>query len=93
MSEIRRAQQDYSVKKPTSAVISDNDCAVVNSKTWVSDDAEELQWILLIIAHCGYAGNRGIESTGALLKEEFIWSSMDDDTAMFVSSCIHGIMY
>ena len=92
MPDILQAQKQHLEKIPDSAVTNDDGCIVIRGKIWVPDEADDLQWRLLITSHCGHAGHRGTESTLAVLSEEFIWSSMDEDTSSFVANCIHCVM-
>jgi hypothetical protein len=59
-------------------------------RVWIPDDDEELQQRLLVIAHCGEAGHRGVDATMERLKL-FWWGSMREDTRLFVSRCLNCV--
>ena len=90
--ELLNVQQQYYEKKPKESSTDDNGLVVMNGRMWVPEDAEDLQWRLLITAHCGSAGHRGIESTRSVLHEQFTWQGLYTDTMLFVSNCIHCLM-
>jgi hypothetical protein len=51
---------------------------------WVPVGALELQLSLLVIAHAGAMGHRGMKATEQALKETFCWVGLQDDAAVFV---------
>jgi ribosomal protein S17 len=55
---------------------------------WIPDD-RELIIRLLVVAHAARGGHRGVQSTRAVLRERFAWTSMDQDVKDFVSQCLH----
>ncbi|KAH9143217.1 hypothetical protein AeRB84_012767 [Aphanomyces euteiches] len=62
--------------------------ARINGLIWVPDDELDLQWSLLIVAHAGSMGHRGVEATRTALMEKFTWRGISDDVAAFVSNCL-----
>ena len=44
---------------------------------------------ILIAAHTGHGGHRGINVTQASVEAHFWWNDMKDDIKTFVSSCLH----
>lgn len=61
----------------------------VEGKIWIPDDQVDLQIKLLVVAHCGAAGQRGTEATLGVLKEQFFCRDMNQDGKEFVKYCIH----
>ena len=60
-----------------------------NSKIWIPPDASEMKLKLILIAHCGTRGHRGVEATTMILCESFIWKDMKADIQAFIDGCIH----
>lgn len=75
---IKRSQQDYdSMEGKTMQRVRDEDGIwMCGSKIWIPQGDVELKLKLLVIAHCGSSGHRGIACTLALLGETLIWSSL-----------------
>jgi Integrase zinc binding domain len=56
---------------------------------WIPDGDKALQLRLLIAAHTGPGGHRGITTTEQAMNGFVQWTSMRKDLASFVNSCIH----
>lgn len=52
-------------------------------------DANYLRLRVLIVAHQGAAGHRGVDTTWRNVREFFQWESMERDVRKFVSTCLH----
>lgn len=59
---------------------------------WIPKKSVEIQLKLLVAAHCGVFGHRGIETTFNALREQYIWDSMEEDVKVFVRDCIHCLV-
>jgi len=91
-SQIRQAQEDHVDQRPKNAERKGESLWSVNGRTWIPDEADDLQLRLLVVAHCGVGGHRGAESTESTLREEFTWSTLKEDVRDFVADCIHCMM-
>ena len=56
---------------------------------WIPDDASVLQLRLMIVAHCGTAGHRGLVATYEALSSRFFWMSIRSDLREFLKQCLH----
>lgn len=90
--QVRKSQEVHASNRPKKAKSNANGIWAINARTWINNQADELQLRFLIVAHCGSSGHRGSEATADILREEFVWSTMDADARAFVSHCIHCIM-
>jgi hypothetical protein len=59
-----------------------------DGRVWVPVGALELQLSLLVIAHAGAMGPRGMKATEQALKETFCWVGLQEDAAAFVGECL-----
>lgn len=82
--EQRQTESEHKASRPDNCKEDDNGLFFIDGRLWVPDEGHELQWKLLITAHCTYAGHRGIDATRSLLHEEFICSSLNADNNAFV---------
>lgn len=55
------------------------------------DESADLQFRLMIIAHTSAAGHRGITAKTSALSNAFCWSTLQEDTKVFVQSCIYSL--
>ena len=53
-------------------------------KIWIYEGDKELITRLIVIAHCGNMGHRGIAPTVARLEQFFSWKSMQADVTHFI---------
>lgn len=92
--QVREAQEKFLSEKPEAATRDGNSLFKMGGRTWIPDDADDLQLRLLVVAHCHASGHRGMESTDSILREQFTWrwSTLADDTREFVADCIHCMM-
>ena len=49
----------------------------------------DLKAQLIVLAHSGTSGHRGVRSTLNRLKQFFIWDNMGEDVSTFVHRCLH----
>ena len=57
----------------------------LDGRVWVPPGALDLQLSLLVIAHAGAMGHRGVAATRTALQEIFVWTKMGVDVEAFVS--------
>lgn len=89
---ISSSQATYATTRPREAVLIDGLWRVSSpGPIWIPDDADDLQLRLIVIAHSGASGHRGRSTTYQALSSEFFWSTLNDDVALFVKTCIHCI--
>ena len=58
-------------------------------KIWIPNSAKELKIRLMVIAHSGTSGHRGIQITIKALKEQFYWKTITTDVEAFIKECLH----
>lgn len=57
--------------------------------TLISDDFEDIQIHLSVVAHIVRTRNRGAKSTELTLQKKFVWTHITEDIRTFVLACIH----
>lgn len=65
-----------------------NGCIRRNDAYWIPEHDDDLIKRLLITAHCGIEGHKGIGSTSKKLKRYVNWRGMDKDIRNFITSCL-----
>lgn len=90
--DIKHAQKKYLSSLPKNSNCQGNEPRKVGNPIWIPEEADNLQLRLLITAHCGTSGHRGAESTEEVLKEQFTWDSIKEDTRDLVLGCINCLM-
>ena len=80
--------QRQSKTKPSNLSNTDDGLFKINGKIWIPSENADLQLRLFVIAHCGSAGHRSIDSTLNSLKEGYTWDNIDD-AKHFVKNCLH----
>lgn len=91
ISDITASQQKCVARRPKRTRRQGN-LHLVLSTTWIPDEDVDLQLRLLVVAHCGISGHRLAESTEAILRVQFTWTTLKDDVREFVGNCIHSMM-
>ncbi|KAE9049322.1 hypothetical protein PR001_g3429 [Phytophthora rubi] len=61
LDEIQHAQTEYGRAKPAGAVLNDEQLLVVDGIRWLPETAKDLMRRVMIVAHCGSQGHRGLE--------------------------------
>ena len=61
---------------------------VCGKKIWVPASAQTLKTKLLVVAHAGAAGHRGVDATYRSLRDLFAWHKLRDDVNEFISMCL-----
>ncbi|OWZ24452.1 Retrotransposon protein [Phytophthora megakarya] len=59
-------------------------------RIWLSASASDLQLRICIVGNFGVAGHRSIEVTLAIIRENFVLSTLLKDVKLFVNRCLHG---
>jgi hypothetical protein len=86
LAEIGQVQGKYSA--PHGSKTRDSDKLVmVQGKIWIPDD-EDLTRRIMIIAHCGSNGHRGIHVTENHLREVFYIRNLQEKTEAFCRQCL-----
>lgn len=62
-----------------------------NGVLWIPDAADEQQLRLLVCSHCRKAGHRGRAATLARLTPLCWWSTLEQDVAGFINSCLNWV--
>ncbi len=92
LRDVRKSQKNHVKERPSDAKHRGDDVWLVGERIWVPDADDELQLRLLVVAHCGTAGHRGVESTADIVRETYAWQTVDADAAAFVADCVHCLM-
>lgn len=81
-------EQSKHTKPPN---VQDNDGLLVtpSNKIWIPQEATDLQIRLFVIAHTSASGHRGQAALITAITSRFHWDTVEKDTKLFVSSCIH----
>ena len=64
----------------------------VSGRIWIPTGSSELKLKLIVCAHCGIGGHRGVEATMSILSERFVWTGLKQDVEAFVVGCLHCIV-
>ena len=92
LEAVRAAQQEAPAVQMKKLIQDDQDLfRNEENLIWIPEAAKDLQLRLMIIAHCGPMGHRGVEPTYLRLKAVFIWNNMKIDVKVFVKKCIHCV--
>eukprot|EP00644_Phytophthora_capsici_P015120 jgi/Phyca11/127635/e_gw1.71.207.1 len=59
-----------------------------DDKLWVPDSAKELRQRILIVAHCGSQGHRGLDAMLTTIKSVFLISSLEQHCRQFLKRCL-----
>ncbi len=87
---LRALQMKYACCRPENMRVKDG-MAFIDNKIWIPTEASEMQLILILIAHTGTAGHRGVEATLDILKQSYHWKYMHNDVHEFVKGCLHCV--
>lgn len=90
--DVRAAQEKYKCSKPSYMELDPAGFILHKDRLWIPDEAEDLQLRIIVSAHCGNAGHRGIITTSHTIRDKCFWSTIDEDVAAFIHNCIHCIM-
>ena len=92
LEAVRAVQQETSAIKMKN-LIQDNQGLFRDKedRIVIPEEAEELKLRLIITAHCGAMGHRGVEPTYLRLKVVFNWKNMKEDVKQFIKNCIHCV--
>lgn len=88
IGDIKRAQQSGVSDIPKNAKLDDG-VMKVNHHIWLPPSEHILQMQVMIMAHCGISGHRGVAATTSIAMEQYIWSTMKSDCREFVQQCLH----
>lgn len=87
-AHIRQAQEQYKDKAPLECTMDDEGFLTVQGKLWIPVDASELVTRLMIIAHCGPQGHRGVHATMMVLQYHFHISNLQKHVQGFLRRCL-----
>ncbi|CAM9997209.1 unnamed protein product, partial [Chrysoparadoxa australica] len=59
----------------------------LDGKVWIPANAREMHMRLMVVAHTGASGHRGIAATLLKLKD-YYWASMQADVKQFIQACL-----
>lgn len=60
-----------------------------SGQIWLPQEANDLPLRLLVIDHTSARGHRGQSATISAFPNRFSWDTLETDSKIFVSSCIH----
>ena len=84
-----QAQFIHNNSVPPSLVENDGLFLTTDGKIWIPPTYSDLKLRILIVAHCGSAGHRGISATANSIHKRFYWKNMIDDCSAFCRQCLH----
>ncbi|OWZ21848.1 hypothetical protein PHMEG_0003542 [Phytophthora megakarya] len=93
-AEIAREQEDALRRSVVSTFCWDDAQKIVvncEGRVWIPSHAIDLQQRFCVFAHAGARGHSGVEASLKPLSDLFVWSTMSDDMASFVASCLHRL--
>ncbi|KAE9127003.1 hypothetical protein PF007_g5779 [Phytophthora fragariae] len=88
LSEIQAAQQKHARAAPATAKRDNNGTILVGEKLWVPEMKTALLQRILIVAHCGAQGHRGIEPMMTTLGEVFEIANIAQVCRRSLSRCL-----
>lgn len=81
-------QLQYSTNRSENRILYEGLWKTYSGSVWIQDVPDDIQLRLSFIAHTGFAGNRGVESTHYSIEPSFHWSTIQADVRMFVKACM-----
>lgn len=71
----------------------ESDCIIyIRGKVWIPEEAAELQLKILMTAHCGVYGHRGIEGMLSNISDSFCWKGVRQAVHGLVKFCTQWIV-
>lgn len=93
MELVRTEQQLYERNRAGNLKRCDNDRLwKFDNRIWIPEESVDIKLKLLVCAHCGMGGHRGIEATESIILEKFYWENLHDDVKAFVGGCLHCML-
>lgn len=77
VDQIRIAQSEYGSEKPIAADRDAHALCKFHDCAWIPDQSDDLQFRLLIVAHCGTGGHRNTDWMENFLREQFTWTTLN----------------
>ncbi|OWY98346.1 hypothetical protein PHMEG_00030909, partial [Phytophthora megakarya] len=88
LDDVRLAQQDNRRLKPSDAERNTSGLLEVKGKLWLSEEAEDLVRRVMIVAHCGSQGHRGLESMLLSIGAVFFVRDVSKLCRLFLARCL-----
>ncbi len=90
---VRDSQTKFAGVRLKNSTIDANGIVKIAKSIWIPDQGVDLQFCLLVIAHCGLSGHCGNSATLADLRQDFRWTSIVEHVKQFVQSCVHYVVF
>ena len=79
--DIRATQNQYKVNRPKETKLdSSSGLYMLKNNFWIPQEDLDLHLKILVSAHCGMMGHRGAEATESVIRENFFWTTLSQDT-------------
>jgi hypothetical protein len=62
-------------------------------RIWIPAECTDLQLRICVVGHTGLSGHRGTKTTVYHIRSMFYWPTLQEDIAMFCSTCLHCCSY
>ena len=93
MEEISATQMEHLNNSGLKNVTTDENGVIrLNDRIWIPIQATNLKTRLMVIAHCGSAGHRGINATMSAINSRFTWRNMSKDIKDQCQKCLHCVV-
>lgn len=90
LDKIKEVQNNHKKKAPAECVC---EASLIKwiFRLLIPSEAEDMQFMLLEIAHTGTEGHRGAYGAPYILRDRYIWHSIRVDVQQLIRYCIHYI--
>ena len=88
--EVRELQKgDY---PPSEGIKGADGIVTLRNRIWIPEGNADTKRKLMVLAHCGISGHRGVLATQSVIKEQFFWKGLENDVRSFINGCIHCLV-
>ena len=92
LEEIKGLQQQYLQASDVKNYSVDEEGVIrLTGRVWIPPQATQLKTRLIVIAHCGWAGHRGIYATTTAIANRFKWKGLTKDVKLRLEKCLHCV--
>ena len=96
IAEVQKSQENHLQERHMSPLTRSSHDLLINAQgsVWIPFGHDgNLRLRIMIIAHTGSGGHRGIQSTTVAISKRFYWDGMREDVRSFCLSCLHCLRY
>ncbi|GMF51975.1 unnamed protein product [Phytophthora fragariaefolia] len=88
IEDVQQAQQMHKATAPAAVVDADYGTMMLGNCIWIPEIAKELRQRILIVAHCGSQGHRGLEPMVTTIGAIFLIRNLEQHCRQFLRRCL-----